>query len=226
MRYRKMREWLERQPDYRGRDMRNPYGSRGGYVVSDRRRMRDYASGRMGDYVDDREHSSMGSDRNYRQSDYARNRYDRQQSRQYNRDYRGYDRNYQPDMRDYGDMNYGRYDYYGGYDYGDDEFLSDEELMDWSKDLLKEIDEKDKPIMTREHITQRAKDMGVKFKDYTEDELVVATLMAYTDYKKTLGTGNVDLYIRLGKDWLEDEDSELKGGEKLATYYDEIICAE
>ena len=63
MRYRRMKEWLERQ-DQRGRDMRNPYGSRGGYVVSDRRRMRDYASGRMADYVYDREHGAMGSGRN------------------------------------------------------------------------------------------------------------------------------------------------------------------
>lgn len=28
------------------------------------------------------------------------------------------------------------------------------------------------------------------------------------------------------KNWLEDDDAELQGGEKLAAYYDKIVCGE
>ena len=215
MRLSRMRDRASRARSSRRSSMRNPYGSRGGYVVSDRRKMRDYGHSRMGENIYDAEYGRMGSDRNYRGAEYEASRSMDKRYGQPSRDYMGYGYHYEPYMTDY-----------YGYDYGDDEFLSDEELMDWSRELLRDVEEKDKPIMTREHITQKAKEMGIQFKDYTEDELVVATLMVYTDYKKTLGTGNVDLYIRLGRDWLEDEDSELKGGEKLAAYYDEVICAD
>lgn len=213
MRDRRMRDRLSRARDERRGSRRNPYGSRGGYVISDRRKMRDY--GRMGESVYDTEHSGMAFDRNYRGSDYARSRSMDKRYGQPSADYMGYGYHYEPYMTDY-----------YGYDYGNDEFLSDEELMDWSRELLRDVEEKDRPMMTREHIAQKGHEIGAKFKDYTEDELVVATLMAYTDYKQTLGGGNVDLYVRLGKDWLEDEDAELKGGEKLAKYYDEIVCGD
>lgn len=45
----------------------------------------------------------------------------------------------------------------------------------------------------------------------------------YTDYKNTLGKGNVDIYIRLAKDFLCDEDASVKYGEKLAVYYEDIV---
>lgn len=44
-----------------------------------------------------------------------------------------------------------------------------------------------------------------------------------TDYKNTLGKGNVDIYIRLAKDFLCDEDASVKYGEKLAVYYEDIV---
>ena len=64
---------------------------------------------------------------------------------------------------------------------------------------------------------------GYKF---TEDELCLTTLMMLTDYKNTLGTANMDIYIRLAKDWLEDKDVAVKGGEKLAVYHDCIVEGE
>lgn len=143
---------------------------------------------------------------------------------------REYDRHYDYPMMDYArrsgrDRNYG-YDYRGRRDYGKMEYLSDEDLMDWSRDLLEGIEQKDRPIYTRENITRRAKDMGMSFKDYSEDELVVTTLMMVTDYGKTLGTSNLDTMIRLAKDWLCDEDSEMQYGEKLAAYYEYVIDPE
>ena len=139
------------------------------------------------------------------------------------RDY-GYDYNY--DMR--GGRDYG-YDY--GYDYAGDygENLSQEELEHWKKKLMKEVEDKDRQFFTKEHIGQKARQMGAEMKDYTEDELVVATAMVYTDYCKTVKKyvgNNMDIFIELAKDWLEDKDSSVKGGEKLAVYYDCVIEGE
>ena len=58
MRMTRTRDMMSR----RMRDRRNPYGSRGGYVVSDKRG-RDY--GRMGDYASDREYRTEYPDMAY-----------------------------------------------------------------------------------------------------------------------------------------------------------------
>lgn len=130
--------------------------------------------------------------------------------------------------RDYGydyDMRgRGRYDY--GYDYAGDygETLSHKEIEEWKKKLMEEVEDKDKQFFNKETFTQRAKQIGIQMGDkFTEEELCLTTLMMYTDYKKTLGTANMDIYIRLAKDWLEDKDVSVKGGEKLAVYYDNIV---
>ena len=121
--------------------------------------------------------------------------------------------------RDYG------YDYAG--DYG--EGLTRDELEEWKMKLMKEVEEKDKHFFTKENISMKARNLGAKMKDYNEEELCFVTLMVYTDYCKTIkkyaGT-NMDIYIELAKDWLEDEDSELKGSERLAVYHDCIIEGE
>ena len=68
-------------------------------------------------------------------------------------------------------------------------------------------------------ISQKAKQMGREMRDFSIEELEVVTLMLLDDYKKTLGA-NVDLMVKLAFDWLDDKDSEVKGGEKLALYHD------
>lgn len=129
------------------------------------------------------------------------------------------DYGYDYDMRGRG-RDYGYYDYVG--DYG--ETLSSKELESWKKRLMEEVEDKDKQFFNKETFTQRAKQMGIQMGDkFTEDELCLTTLMMYTDYKKTLGTANMDIYVRLAKDWLEDKDVSVKGGEKLAVYYDNIV---
>ena len=144
------------------------------------------------------------------------------------RDYGDYDddmrgRDYESDMRrnrDYNDMR-GR-DYAG--DYGEN--LTKEELEHWKKKLMEEVDEKDKQHFKKETISQKARQMGLQMKDYNEDELLVTTLMMYTDYCKTMKPligSNMDIYIKLARDWLEDDDVSVKGGEKLAIYYDCIV---
>ena len=129
-------------------------------------------------------------------------------------------RNYDMRGRDYG---YG-YDY--GYPMGDyGETLSDEELEHWGKKLKKELDEQEKQMFSKEMIAQKAKQMNMPMKDFGEKELEIATLMCYTDYKRTIGK-NPDMAIRLAYDWLSDEDVSVKGAEKLAVYFDCIVEGE
>lgn len=190
------------------------------------RRMRDRASRRsrrrdMGYYgsTGDREYAGR--------HDYTtHHRYDYTNEPHYAERPMDSDRHYDyPMMNRRYDYGYG-YDYRGRRDYGESEYLSDEDLMDWSRDLLESIEQKDRPMYTRDTISNRAREMGVEFRDFSEDELVVTTLMMVTDYGKTLGTSNLDTMIRLAKDWLCDEDSELQYGEKLAAYYEYVIDPE
>ena len=88
---------------------------------------------------------------------------------------------------------------------------------------MHEVEETDKHFFSKELVAQKAKQMNIQMDMFNEDELLIAMLLIYTDYGKILkpyvGT-NMDLYIPLGKAFLTDEDSEVKGGEKLAIYYD------
>ncbi|MBP3573885.1 MAG: hypothetical protein J6J71_04685 [Prevotella sp.] len=124
----------------------------------------------------------------------------------------------------YGDMR-GRRDYgdYGYSDYGDyGETLSEKELEEWCHKLKSQLDEREKQMFSKEMIAQKAKQMGKPMEGFGEKELEVATLMVYTDYKNSIGQ-NPDLAIKLAYDWLTDKDVKVKGAEKLAVYYDEIV---
>lgn len=232
-----MRDYLMNR---RMRDGRNPYGSEGGYVVSrrargDRRMGRDYAydyPNRYGDSENQRLNSQReedytrgrGYDGHYEPieimgrfngyyggaEDYARGM--REQDYNYGRDY-GY-MPYPPYMMDYG---YGRDYAQGG------EYLSDKELKMWADKLMRDVEEKDKQFLSRENIRKRADEMGIKFDKYSFEEFYVVVLMKYTDHCKTLGTANMDIYLKLAKDFFEDPDTALRYGEKLATYYYDIV---
>ncbi len=119
------------------------------------------------------------------------------------------------------------YDFGYGGDYG--EGLTKKELEEWKMELMREVEEKDKHFFSKENIEQKGRSLGAKMKDYSEEELCLVTLMMYTDYCKTIkkyAGMNMDIYIELAKDWLEDEDSELKGSERLAVYKDCIVDGE
>ena len=232
-----MRDYLMRR---RMTDGRNPYGSEGGYVVSrrvrgDRRMGRDYANDYPNRYSDSenqrlnnqREESYMRGreyDGHYEPieimgrfngyyggaEDYARGM--REQDYNYGRDY-GY-MPYPPYMMDYG---YGRDYAQGG------EYLSDKDLKMWVDKLMRDVEEKDKQFLSRENIRKRADEMGIKFDKYSFEEFYVVVLMKYTDHCKTLGTANMDIYLKLAKDFFEDPDTALRYGEKLAAYYYDIV---
>ena len=144
----------------------------------------------------------------------------------YMMDFRGdYRRDYRGDRRDYrGDY---RRDYRDYRDYGSgEEYLSEDELMDWCEDLMDEVEPKDKAFFSKENVKKRAETMNIKFDEFTPEEFHVTVLMMYTDYKEPLGTTNLDVYLPLAKAWLMDKDSDLQGGEKLAAYYYNVVCAD
>ena len=72
-------------------------------------------------------------------------------------------------------------------------------------------------------IMKKAQEMGIKFDKFTEEEFYTTVLMLYSDYKSSLGTANADIYLKLAKDWLCDEDAEMQYGEKLAAYYESVV---
>ena len=138
-----------------------------------------------------------------------------------------------------GNQGRGRYDrqsdmrYEIGTDYGFDghknKKLSKQELQEWKHKLLKEMGEREKEFFNKETISSKARSFGIEMKDYDEEELAVATAMMYTDYFKTLKKymgSNMDVYVELARDWLEDKDSKYKGSEKLSAYYYHVISGE
>lgn len=202
----------------RNRDGRNPYGSRGGYVVPSRRMrdrgmIRDYGRGREINYNYENENDYRASNKEYPYG---------QQDRRIMND-GGY---FDPMMYDmpYYDYNYQDYGYYG--DYGKN--LSHEELEQWKSMLMRQVDDKDRQTFDINAVTQKAKQMGIQMHNFNEEELVVAMLIVYTDYGKILKQyvgNNMDIYIHLGAAFLNDEDSAVKGSEKLSVYYDCVVNA-
>ena len=110
-----------------------------------------------------------------------------------------------------------------GYDMHEKPYLKEHELKEWSERLLESIDEKYKDSVRKDKIFRDAEIHGIRFDKFTKDEFYVTVLMMYTDYCKTLGTANIDVYLKLAKDWLMDDDIAVKGSEKLAAYHDYIV---
>lgn len=206
------------------RDGRNPYGSRGGYVVNRGGRGRD-----------------RGMDSNYDDSRYDRKYYDREDYGHRGQEYpsmyddpREYDRPREYEMYGYGiggvrprglyydkfqeDMSYRRDR--GDYKSEDEEKKWEEKLEKWCK-KLKEYDKFKTP---KEDILNIARDMGAKFKEYDEKEFLTTYYMVMSDYKNKKLNSPED-YVEFALDFLEDEDSDLKGSDKLCAYYFEIVKA-
>ena len=148
--------------------------------------------------------------------DYARGDYNYPMESR--RDYR-YDMGYDMRGRDY------RYDYAD--DYGEN--LTKEELEHWRKKLDHEVgDEQAKQFFKKENIEQKARAMGVEMKHFNAEELALASYMLYSDYCKSLKPyvgSNMDIFVKMGVEFLTDPDSAVKGGEKLALYH-EIVSGE
>lgn len=203
---------------YSGEDGRNPYGSKGGYVVN---RGSDY---RMNgnDYGNDYAEYHYGNDYTYNsRADYQGNGDYGQRNREYYGNY-GNVPFYMKAEENYADgRRYYRNDYASG-----EATLEKKDIDEWVEKLISQLDQEEKEVFKMENVINKAKGMGEKFEHYSPEELYVSTLMTYTDYKNRIGKNSVDIAIGLGKDFLCDKDSQLKYGEKLATYYDCIVMGE
>ena len=226
--------------DYRRSRMdgRNPYGSKGGYVVSsrgrrDRNYSRDYYTGDLQDplYHERKRmvEESMGKYPIHTDYEYATD-YDKSYG---NPNYRGREYDARYDYAGSRNVSYeGRYgstpfEYSRREDYGEmEDKLDHEELEEWCHKLKSRLEPKDKDMFSKEKVIKKAHDMGVSFDEFTEEELYLTTLMMYTDYHRTLGAANLDIYMKLAKDWLMDDDVAVRGSEKLALYYDEIVMGD
>lgn len=120
--------------------------------------------------------------------------------------------------RDYG-MDYGY-----GMDYAEhkESGMDHHDLEEWRKKLMTQLDDHERELFKMEKVLKRAREMRIDFEHFTEEEFYVTVLMLYTDYRDTIGRGNTELYIKLAKDFLCDEDAAVKYGEKLAEYYEAI----
>lgn len=216
----RMRDMARRRRDMaRSREVESGRYSRG---YTDNRYDRNYMGDfhYIGDYPmrDYREHGDR-----YNFADHPRQLYkDYGMGRKSVREYSGYYGDtpyYSRAVRDYR----GDYNYYG--DYGE-ETMTEDELCDWYDELVEDLDPSEKEMFKMEKIEKKAQEMGIHFKDFMPEALAVTTVMLYDDYKDTLGKGNPELYIKLAKDWLEDEDAEMQGEEKLTAYRDNIVMPE
>lgn len=165
-------------------------------------------------------HYSYGRDYHYNDMAESRGRYDyaTYQNRDNARDYRDNQR-----VREY-NGSYGNtpFEMTSREDYK----LERDDIDLWVEKLIRELEQDEKSTFRMETVIRKAKELGERFDNYNEDELYAATLMIYTDYKNRLGKNNIDMAIKLARDFLNDKDSALQGAEKLATYYDCIILGE
>lgn len=239
----------------RNRDMRNPYGSAGGYVSSDRNSGRDYnqnydRNSMSNDYSrggnnrgnntgrNDYAEYNNRQDYNYSSNDYGRGGRDYEQSRQYNRDYEYMQDGHYPMSQGttyfpieamgtfngyYGmgnDYNYGR-DYGEDYrrDYGAK--LTSKDIKKWEKGLENADGTKGKKYEV-DQVRQVAQQHNIRFEEYSPELLTAITNMLYSDYCKVLG-GDLMVYVKLAKAFLEDDDFEGEPEEKAMLYYKCIV---
>lgn len=216
MRYTRTRDYLSRH----ARDMRNPYGSRGGYVVSDKR---GYSSNSMGG---DREYNTGDYNRGYYGHDYESGSRSGEYDREYNRDSAnyGYGMRYNPVQRS-GYFNYntygGDYDMRGRRDYaGDDYKLTPTEIRKWDRELKNS----GAPFST-DQVKQIAQQHGIRFDEFSPELLTAVANMMYTDYKDTV-KGDISMFVKLAKDFLCDDDFDGEPEEKAYLYYTAIVNKE
>lgn len=135
-------------------------------------------------------------------------------SRDYARSYRR-DYNYEPYDNEY---------YYPplapqDYAYHSDKHY-EKDLHEWTEHLKS----KDRFRIRKEDIILNAKNMGVKFEEFTEDEFYAVYLMMVSDYRAV--ANDFRSYLNMAKEWLMDDDVEVSPSEKVCIYMYEIVKGE
>ena len=189
-----------------GRDERNPYGSRGGYVESRRprrdREMEDYGMYRRGNMPPMRDYDDYDMRGDMRGRDYA----DYEMHDMRGRDYGDYGMDY--GMRDYGEMEYGK--------------LSHKDIEKW-KHNMKNQDGTMGEHFKKEQVAQSARQIGVNPEEFGGEHVFGLVMnMMYSDYcavAKKFGLDRPDFYAELAKAFLQDKDFGGEPEEKVWLYY-------
>lgn len=147
--------------------------------------------------------------------------------RDYRRYYSDYDydsRGDSRDNRDYarGDNRDSDYRDYRDYDYRDSSY--DKEYEEDLKKWIEKLKGQDRFSLGKEQAIQRAKTMGVNFKEYSEEEFYAIYLMHVSDYPTIANEPHT--YLAMAKAWLEDKDLKIEPSEKVCKYLYEIVMAE
>ena len=131
-----------------------------------------------------------------------------------------------------GDYNYGG-DYYHDRPYGHLYPMSDYRYdrraeRDEEEEYYKELDRwigklkrKNKFNINESQLIDMAKRYNISMKDYDEKEFYATFLMMVSDYGKV--SQDPQIYVEMAKAFLEDDDTELKGSEKLSKYLYAIV---
>jgi hypothetical protein len=215
-----------------GKDGRNPYGSRGGYVYSKRPR-RDY--GEYNERYDGgngyigREYDNGYAYPDYPRQDYARDHVVDERGRQYY----GYFGDMPFDVREhYMDRDYRNNSRYPGRrDYGENAMmngilLTKEDFEEWKR-KLKNSDGSHGEHFSKEQVEQVAKQMGIDINAFDNMVFCMTVNMLYSDYCKVFkkyGMDRLEVYIDLAHAFLKDEDFDGSPDEKLALYYHCIVA--
>jgi hypothetical protein len=161
-------------------------------------------------------------DYNYRENDYRgdyRNDYRRDYNRSEYPSYYGYDHR----GSDYRERDYRGYDYRGE-EYRGQDYHSEEQLMSmYKQDLEKwtyKLKEKDRFKLSKEEVIKKAKNMGVAFMDYTENEFYVMYLLMLSLFKSVANEPHT--YLAMAKSALEEPSSSLSPSEKVQVIMYEI----
>lgn len=104
--------------------------------------------------------------------------------------------------------------------------LTPQEIQKWMDNLESDSGERG-PMWSKEEIEAVAKKEGIKFDEFSLEDLWATANLLYSDFCQTGEAFNVDrpaFYISLAKNFLVDPDAIGEGGEKkLAAYYEHIV---
>lgn len=154
----------------------------------------------------------IGGSQHYRSRDRAMDERDYQDRE------RGRDRDFDERDRDYDS----RHDY--EFNQMDQGSLSKSDIRKWSE-RLRNADGTRGAMYDMSQVMPIAEQMGIDFRKFNEEDLLMTVNMLYSDYCKTIGN-DLQKYVELAKAFLEDKDFDGTGSEKLALYYYCIVLGE
>lgn len=121
---------------------------------------------------------------------------------------------YRDEYRDY-ESKYSNYD-----DDYEDEF-SEQEYVQYLEDWIQRLKSRVKVDTSYDLIIKLAREMSVKFKEFTELEFYATYLMLASDFPYI--SGDPRIFVQMAKSFLEDDDIEVTPSEKLCIYLCKIV---